>query len=131
MLAIGREEDVAVRSIYVGTAAEDRYHARQVPVADIVLAAARGEAAVAVGGQERREDALTLDELQEVCVPHALMIVLLERRLAAGLEEVDGGQQCASSLIVEVRRIVRAGIEQDGPRPFLRRSEFDCDRTLL
>ena len=83
------------------------------------------------GRQQRREDALALDELQEVGVPGALVIVLLERRLAAGLEEVDRGQQRSSSRLVEVRRIVRAGIEQDGPRPFLRRWGFDGDRTLL
>ena len=210
MPAVGGEEDVAVRSIHVGTAAEDGDHARQVAVADVVLASARAEAAVAAGrqdhvgridvgavlllgeaeredravlqqlggaapgggvvalpdraepenrdlprvpvgeaveagdlaeradaggvpalvgvagrfrggGQQGREDALALDELQEVGVPGALVVVLLERRLAAGLEEVDRGQQRSSSRLVEVRRIVRAGIEEDGPRPFLRR----------
>ena len=73
------------------------------------------------GRQQRREDALALDELEEVGVPGALVIVLLERRLAAGLEEVDRGQQRSPSRLVEVGRIVRAGVEQDGPRPFLRR----------
>jgi hypothetical protein len=33
-------------------------------------------------GQHRREDALALDELQEVGIPGALVIVLLERDLA-------------------------------------------------
>ena len=69
------------------------------------------------GRQQRREDALALDELQEVGVPGALVIVLLERRLAARLEEVDRRQQRSASRLVEVGRIVRARIEQEGLGP--------------
>ena len=210
--AVGREEDVAVRALDVGAAAEHRHHAGEVAVADVVLAAARGEAAVAgrrqhhvgrvdvravlllgeaeredravleqlggappggrvvalpdraepedrdlprvpvgepveagdlaeradaggvpalvrvaagLGGrsQQRREDALALDELQEVGVPGALVVVLLERRLAAGLEEVDRRQQRAPGRLVELLRVVGAGVEQERTGPSARRRD--------
>ena len=44
--AVGGEEHVALRALHVGAAAEHRHHARLVAVADVVLAAGRGEAAV-------------------------------------------------------------------------------------
>jgi len=69
-----------------------------------------------------REDAFALDELEEVGVPGALVIVLLERRLAARLEEIDGRPQRSPSRLVELRPIVGVGIEQNGT---------DGDRALL
>ena len=205
MPAVGREEDVAVRSFDVGATAEHRHHAGQVSVADVVLAAGRGEAAVVRGrehhvrrvdvravlflgeaeredravveqigrappgggvlalpdraesedrdlprvpvrqaveagdlaergdargvpalvriaagfgrgGQHGREDPLALDELQEVRVPGALVILLLERRLAAGLEELDRRQQCAPGRLVEFLGAVGARIEERARR---------------
>ena len=203
--AVGREEDVAVGALDVGAAAEDGHHAGEVAVADVVLAAGRGEAAVARGrehhvrrvdvramlflgeaeredravveqlgraapgggvlalpdraepedrdlprvpvrqpveagdlaergdasgvpalvrvaaglgrgGQHRREDALALHELQEVGVPGALVVMLLERRLAAGLEELDRRQQCAPGGFVELLGAVGARIEERARR---------------
>ena len=52
MPAVGGEEDVAVRALDVGAAAEHRHHPGEVAVADVVLAAVGAEAAVAVGRED-------------------------------------------------------------------------------
>ncbi len=49
--AVRREEDVALGPLHVGAAPEHGDHAGEVAVADVVLAAVRAEAALAVGGQ--------------------------------------------------------------------------------
>nr|BFE73348.1 hypothetical protein GCM10020092_066490 [Actinoplanes digitatis] len=50
--AVGGEEDVAVRPVDVGAAAEDRHEPGDVAVADVVLGAARQEAARGVRGED-------------------------------------------------------------------------------
>ena len=79
--AVGGEEDVAVRALDVGAAAEDRDHAGDVAVADVVLAAVGGEAAVAV----RRQD-----HVGGVDVGAVLLLGEAEREDRAVLEQLGG-----------------------------------------
>ncbi len=65
-------------------------------------------------GQERREQAFLRGEGKEVGQPGAGAVVLDEPALATVLEPVDGGAQQPAGLRVEVRRVVRVRVEQQG-----------------
>ena len=81
MRAVRGEEDVRVRPFHVGAPAEDRDHPGQVAVADVVLAAGRGEAAVAVGRE---------DHVGRVDVGAVVLLGEAEGEDRAFLEELGG-----------------------------------------
>src|SRR5438270_6532785 len=81
MAAVGGEEHVAVRTVKVGAATEDGDHARDVAVADVVLAAIGGEAALAIGGE---------DHVRRVDIGAVLTLREAEGEHRAILEQPDG-----------------------------------------
>ena len=96
--AVGGEEDVAVGALDVGAAAEHRHHPGHVAVADVVLAAAGAEAAVAVGRE---------DHVGRVDVGAVVALGEAEREHRAVLEQ----------LARRARRAASLSLCQIGPRP--------------
>ena len=84
MRAVGGEEDVALRALDVGAAAEDRDHPGHVAVADVVLAAVGAEAAVAVGREDHvgRVDVGAVLALGEAEGEDRALVEQLRRRAA-------------------------------------------------